>query len=169
MAGIAAACHIAAVLLAMFGSAIMCGRAFVLGAMSLVAVGDGFAFMVCAMFAGVSRGSGSRLFGTMFGANRIFFGMVLGTMMRAIMFFYRLVFAVFDASFVFFTFVFGAMLNTVMFRRFVFSAVFRFGLNCWRRLFDFRRYRFAGCWGGRLSDHWFSISFLYRFFCFATG
>jgi hypothetical protein len=159
MAGIAAACHIAAVLLAMFDAAIVCRCTFVLGAMRFIAIRAGFAFMVRAMFAS-SRGSGSRMFGTVFGANRIFFGMMLGTMMRAIMFFYRLVCAVFDASFVFFTFVFSAMLNTVMFRRFVFSAVFRFGLNCWRRLFDFRRYRFAGCWGGCLSDHRFSISFL---------
>lgn len=133
MAAAAAVCHVAAVLLAMFGAAFMGGCAFVVGAMAGVAMFGRVGFVVRTVFAAAFVRFGVGVACAMFGADGILGVRMVGAMFGAIVVGQGFVGAVFQADFIFLAFAFFAMRFAVVHRiGFEFGAMF--GTYC-RRAF----------------------------------
>ena len=118
----------------------MGGSAFVMSAMTGIAMLIRFGFLVRAMLntimcdcVGVAC--------AMLRANLIFFAGMIRTMLGTIMLGYGFVFAMFDAGFAFFTFMLGAMLNAIVFvsSHLMMFAVFRWRYRRWGKRYSGRR------------------------------
>lgn len=167
MAAAAAVCHVAAVLMAMFGAALMGGCAFVVGAVAGVAMFGRVGFVVRTVFAAAFVRFGVGIARAMFGADRVFGVRMVGAMFRAIVVGQGFVGAVFQAGLIFLAFTFLAMRFAVVHRiGFVFGAMF--GTYCRRAFYGRDRSR-SRCDGSRRHYCRFRIGLVDRFRRFAAA
>lgn len=167
MAAAAAVCHVAAVLLAMFGTAFMCGCALVVSAMAWGAMLGRLGFVVRTMFATALVRLGIDIARAVFGADGVFGVRMVGAMFRAIVVGQGFVGAVFQTGFIFFAFAFFAMRFAVMQGiGFVFGAMV--GIYCRHRRSGGNRSRGRRYCGGSHFGR-LGIGFVDRFCRFAAA
>lgn len=156
--------HLTAMFLAMFCTALMCGSAFMMTAMTLIAMVGGIHFMLRTMFCTTCMRYRIYILLTMLGASLIFYTRVISAMFGAVMFSQSLVLAMLDTGFSLFTFMLSTMLDAIVLGNchlLMFIAMLclhsRHGcFTFWRSNFGCRSRCRNSCGLARCIDYWTS-------------